>query len=237
MFSKIDYQVFHSFPHILSRSIWCKENSMPAAEKILDEHRLLQDFLEESSFSANHLISAKQVHGNHIEQVHGIGVVENCDGLLTTEKNMPLAIRTADCAAVMMYAQSEDTVVNLHVGWRGAAAGIIGKAVHLLAKDQINSTKQIWVAVGPLIRECCYEVGPEFYHTFDEQYLESRNKTIYFHLQNVIQSQLSDAGIWPEQLEFSGECTFCSPLGLPSYRRDNTGQRIINIIENKGESQ
>jgi YfiH family protein len=236
MFSEINYQVFQSFPHILSRSIWRRQNSDPAVESISDEQQLLQDFLEKSSFSANCLISAKQVHGNHIEQVHGIGAIDSCDGLLTTERKMPLAIRTADCAAVMMYAQREDTIANLHVGWRGAAAGIIGRAVQKMAKDRMRSREHIWVAVGPLIRECCYEVGSEFYHTFKEEYLESRKNTLYFHLQNVIKDQLLDAGVLPEQLEFSEECTFCSPLGLPSYRRDNTRRRLMNIIENRGES-
>ena len=233
IFREITYQVFQNFPHILCCTLWQEQNFGIKAGEPNDESQLMQDLIDKCAFSAHQLVLAKQVHGNRIVRVNDAGVVDSCDGLLTQAKDLPLIIRTADCAAVMLYLQSEDTIVNLHVGWRGAAAGIIGEAIKKLTQSSTFSGKEIRVAVGPLIRECCYQVGPEFAQIFSEKYLEKRESSLYFSLQDVIKDQLREAGILQKQLEFSGECTFCSPLRFPSFRRDNTRHRIMNIIKKK----
>jgi len=232
-FREITYSVFQDFPHILCCTLWQEQNFGIKAGETNDESLLMQDLVNKCTFSAHQLVLAKQVHGNHIVRVSDAGVVDSCDGLLTRAKELPLIIRTADCAAVMLYSPSEDTIVNLHVGWRGAAAGIIGEALKILTKSYTLSRKEIWVAVGPLIRACCYQVGPEFTQIFGEKYLEKRASSLYFSLQDVIEDQLREAGILQNHLEFSGECTFCSPLRFPSFRRDNTRHRIMNIIKKK----
>jgi len=93
--------------------------------------------------------------------------------------------------------------------------------------------ENIEAAVSPMIRGCCYEVGQEFYHAFEDKYLESRHGKIFFHLDKVIKDQLLSAGIKSKHIDFSTECTRCSPLELPSYRRDKTQNRLLNVIEIK----
>jgi YfiH family protein len=215
------------------RSIWQNQYSNAAVSEIADHQNLVTDLLPYSTFSTAGLVSAKQVHGNHVEPVHKAGVIENCDGLMTDTCGLPLLIKTADCAAVMIYAEKQNIIANLHVGWRGAAAGIISKTIQTLSGGLQAEIHSMWVAVGPLLRDCCYEVGEDFYQIFQNKYLMVRGKRLFFHLQEVIQDQLLMKGILPEKIEFSGECTHCSPRELPSYRRSKTRNRLFNLIEKK----
>ena len=142
-------------------------------------------------------------------------------------------IRTADCAAVMIYNSIIKSIMNIHVGWRGAKSKIIENTLQTVFKKSDQNEDHVWAAVSPMIGPCCYQVGPEFYGYFGEQYLEQRESKIYFNLPHLIKKKLTAGGVSLSQIQFSNECTCCSSLKLPSFRRDKTRSRIINIIEIK----
>jgi copper oxidase (laccase) domain-containing protein len=123
--------------------------------------------------------------------------------------------------------------MNLHVGWRGAKSKIIEKSLQTVLKNSGQNKAHLWVVVSPMIRSCCYQVGSEFYDYFGEQYLQQRESKIYFDLPHLIEKKLTAGGVSASQIEFSRNCTCCSSLRLPSFRRDKTKSRIINIIEIK----
>ena len=233
MTGNIEYQIYHNHPNILCQSLWQNLDSDQSKETDGPNKILGFEFLKKSYFSADSLVYANQVHGKQVEQINKPGVVNQCDGLVTTRQKLPLLIRTADCASVMIYSPEQKSIANLHVGWRGAAAGIIAAGIKKLSHQQIQSLKNMEVAIGPMISGCCYEVGEEFYHAFDDKYLERRHGKIFFHLEWVVEDQLLGAGILAKHIEFSAQCTCCSPLGLPSYRRNKTLNRLINVIEIK----
>jgi len=102
-----------------------------------------------------------------LDQVHGIrsyvstkaadwpGVVAVGDILVTSYPDVPLAIWSADCAPLVMFG-SGGTVVALHGGWKGLAAGVITEGVReISARNEIVSL----AALGPTIHACCYEFG------------------------------------------------------------------------------
>lgn len=233
MTGNIEYQIFRDDPNILCQSLWQNVDSDQSKETDGSKNILMFEFLKKSSFTADSLVSAKQVHGKHVEQVKNPGIVNQCDGLLTTRQTWPLLIRTADCASVMIYSAEQKSIANLHVGWRGALAGIITTGLEKLSRPQAESVNSMKVAISPLIRGCCYEVGEEFYRNFDKKYLERQNEKIFFHLERIIEDQLLRAGILSKHIDFSSECTHCSPLELPSYRRNKTRNRMLNVIEIK----
>lgn len=184
----------------------------------------------------DHTILAKQIHGTEVLYVTDPGVVSNCDGLFTREEKLKLVIRTADCAAVMIYDPDSSAIINLHVGWRGAQSGIIRRAFSALRKKGGGDSHHYRIAVGPAIHACCYQVGEEFYQYFDESFLELRNDQLFFDLPAIIRSQLQAEGVVSGNIEISDQCTRCSTWLLPSYRRNKTKQRIWNMIEKEGDT-
>lgn len=233
MTGSIEYQIFQNHPSIKARSLWQKQESDQSLGMEQDNNNPEFEFLKGSVFSIDNLVYAKQVHGKEVEQIQNTGVVDLCDGLTTNVRKLPLLIRTADCASVMFYSPGHNSIANLHVGWRGARAGIIAEGIEKLSRRKAESIENMEVAVSPMIRGCCYEVGQEFYKDFVDQYLERRQGKIFLHLEMVIKDQLLGAGILSKNIEFSDYCTRCSSQGLPSYRRNKTRQRLFNLIELK----
>jgi YfiH family protein len=233
MTGNIEYQIFRDDPNILCQSLWRNLDLDQSRETDGSKNIPGSELLKKSLFTADSLVSAKQMHGKDVEQIKNPGIVNQCDGLITTLQKLPLLIRTADCASVMIYSPEQKSIANLHVGWRGALAGIIATGLEKLSRPQAGSVNSMKVAISPLIRGCCYEVGEEFYDTFDKKYLERNDEKIFFHLERIIADQLLEAGILSRHIDFSSECTHCSPLELPSYRRNKTCNRMLNVIEIK----
>ncbi len=100
----------------------------------------------------------RQVHGSDVVHVGEPGehAGATADGAMTTVSNAPIAVTTADCAPVVLVGAAGVSV--LHAGWRGAAAGIIGRGVELLSA---NCGAPIASFVGPCITPSAYEFGDE----------------------------------------------------------------------------
>ena len=95
-----------------------------------------------------------QVHGDRILWATTGGCVGEADALLTRETELLVAVRTADCVPILVW--GEAVVGAIHAGWRGLAAGIIPKAIEMLAGEG-----PLQAVVGPAICMDCYEVGEE----------------------------------------------------------------------------
>ncbi len=112
--------------------------------KLLDRERLQQ------SFSPYQFCFLHQVHGRDIvEGTPGEG--DRADGHVTDQKHRALAIKTADCAPVLL--ASQDQVGALHAGWRGVAANIVGRS-----RELFRQTPHLAV-IGPHIRFDNFEIG------------------------------------------------------------------------------
>ena len=99
-----------------------------------------------------------QVHGRRVVTVSGESPGHEdqeveADGLVTAAAGIALAVRTADCTPVAL--ASRDGVIGVaHVGWRGAAEGLLEAAV--AAMGALGATA-VQAALGPCIRPGCYE--------------------------------------------------------------------------------
>ncbi len=82
-----------------------------------------------------------------------------CDGLLTEERDVCLAVRTADCLPVVI--AGGGVVATLHCGWRSLAGDILGKCVRRLALEYGVTADSLRAVIGIGIGPCHYEVGPE----------------------------------------------------------------------------
>jgi copper oxidase (laccase) domain-containing protein len=101
-----------------------------------------------------------QVHGTHVVEQgaeHGAGstVLPVADGHWTTQKNMALVIKSADCLPILALGHG---VLALHSGWRGTAANIVREGC------QNFSAREWWI--GPHIQKESFQVGPEVAEKF-----------------------------------------------------------------------
>ena len=99
-----------------------------------------------------------QVHGDQVIVVDATPKTPTADALVTSNKEIALAVRVADCLPLLMY--SENVVAAVHVGRRGLVNKVAVNAVNQMRK---LGAEEIQGVVGPHICGDCYEVGPELY--------------------------------------------------------------------------
>jgi polyphenol oxidase len=107
-----------------------------------------------------HIARMTQIHGSSVRAVGAGECAGECDGLLSRDAGLALAVLTADCVPILMVAPAHRAVMALHAGWRGTVAGIA--VAGLEAGRRLGIEPADWqAALGPSIGGCCYEVSAE----------------------------------------------------------------------------
>lgn len=186
------------------------------------------------------LHTLKQVHGNRIVVItHLSPPVESleADGFLSSEPGNLLGIVTADCVPVLMVAPPKGVVVALHAGWRGTLKGITLRAIELLRLQWNVAPQDLYIALGPSIGGCCYEVGPEVGAEIAARW-NIRSASAwrpvkgkgFLDLREVNAIQLVESGVSRAHINLTGPCTFCDS-SFASYRREGKGAgRQLSVI-------
>ncbi len=92
------------------------------------------------------------------------------DGIITNTPELLLAVKTADCVPVLVADLKRRVVGAFHAGWRGTVARIVEKGVGEMRRQFGSLPRNLRAAIGPSIRRCCYQVGPEVRAEFDSQF-------------------------------------------------------------------
>ena len=184
-------------------------------------------------YNAKDLAIPEQVHSTVVEFARFPGMYPAADGLVTTNSNILLTLKVADCVPVYLYEPRKNMIGLVHSGWRGTVGKIVPNAIQLMQKNGAE-TGEIRCFLGPAIGICCYEVGVEVAHKFDDEAkmkLEDRKWKVGLHDQ--ISLQLASSGILEENIQTSDMCTYES-RDCHSYRRDgdNVG-RMFAFMELK----
>lgn len=179
------------------------------------------------ALGAKHLVTAYQVHSPHVVVADQAWTRENApraDAVVTRTRSLAVGITTADCGPVLL-ADSEAQVIGAaHVGWKGALAGILEATI--AAMEKLGAARaRIHVALGPMIRQRSYEVGPEFVARFLDA--DASNARFFagakadgharFDLAGHILSRLERAQVG--RVEDLGRCTYAEAENFFSYRR------------------
>ena len=193
-------------------------DSLNLAARVGDDHAAVMEnrarVARAVAFRAERLVLARQVHGAELIEVasEASGVIGEADGLVVRGPGPVAGILTADCAPVVV--AGEDGIALLHAGWRGLVAGVIQRGVEALAR-----AARAWI--GPSIRSCCYQVGPDVVEAFEAAGLpvaaEDRVDPA-----DAARAALQAAGV--ASVASTDECTACSPRYF-SYRRDGVTGR------------
>jgi hypothetical protein len=117
------------------------------------------------------LVSLRQIHSDII---HCIAEVPDQplagDGLITRAPRVLLSALTADCLPVILVDPKSRAVGVFHAGWRGTIQRIVEKGVGEMRKHFGTRPTDLKAVVGPGIRGCCYQVGPEVRDKFESQF-------------------------------------------------------------------
>lgn len=146
------------------------------------------------------------------------------DAVVTKTPGIAIGVTIADCGPLLLADGKAGVIAAAHAGWRGAFDGIIEATVAKM--EELGARREnISAAIGPLIRQQSYEVGPEFIARFraaDESFDKffkpaARESHALFDLPGFIALRLEQARVGTVQdLELD---TYSDEANFYSYRR------------------
>jgi len=192
------------------------------------------------------LLTVKQVHGTDLliidevnpDLTHFLGL--ECDAIVTNQPNIMIGILVADCYPVILCDPVQRVVAAVHVGWRGAAGGILGRALTAMRENFNVMMHDVRSAVGPGIGGHLYEVDRPVREAFrkgagfwDQCSREVGLGKWHLDLREACRLQLLNAGLEARQIDIATECTCCHKELFYSYRRDKgqTGRQLGFIMQ------
>lgn len=151
------------------------------------------------------------------------------DALITDVPGIRLLIQTADCQAVMLFDPQKRVVANIHCGWRGSVANIIGATVSRMIAEFGCDPGQMTAAIGPSLGPCC----AEFINYENEIPIHLRPFRVgshHFDFWRISRHQLVGAGLPDGNVVDARMCTRCNPHLFFSYRTARQTGRFAALI-------
>jgi len=175
----------------------------------------------------DHLLTAYQIHSPQVAVAEAPWTLEarpRADAIVTRTPNLAIGVTTADCGPILFADPVARVIGAAHAGWRGAFTGVLEAT--LAAMERLGAERgRIAVALGPMIRQPNYEVGPEFVSQFRGQ--DAANARFFapaarqghalFDLPGYITARLQRAGI--TRIDDLRRCTYAEPELFYSFRR------------------
>tara|TARA_Y100000741_G_C18050608_1_gene476238 strand:+ start:22 stop:609 length:588 start_codon:yes stop_codon:yes gene_type:complete len=174
----------------------------------------LEELLVQTRVKSHALMD--QTHSDKVIHVKEAGSYKS-DGIFTSNKNLGLVVRTADCMPVLI--KDNSNIGAVHIGWRGVKNKIINNAIrHFKLSDLLMS-------VGPHAQSCCYEVKEDV-NKYLYKYINTRKGKKYLDMSQSLKDLSNEIGF---QIEVSTICTICDN-SYNSYRENKTIKRQYGFI-------
>jgi len=151
------------------------------------------------------------------------------DALITDIPGKSLVIKVADCQAVMMLDPVRRVIANVHSGWRGSIHNIIAKTIDTMTELFGCRPENLLAGIGPSLGPCC----GEFIHyktEIPEAFWKYRVGKAHFDFWALSRDQLCQAGVLPDNIQFTRCCTRCHTDRYFSYRAEGTTGRFAAVI-------
>jgi len=198
-----------------------------------------------SSIGLTRVLFLNQVHGTDIAVIKsekdvagavwkGQGAAPSkifkADAAVTNLEGLGLVIQMADCQAVVLYDPQKEVIANVHSGWRGSVANIIGRCIDTMVTQFGCNPERIRAGISPSLGPCC----AQFINYKQEipkalwQYKEKDRP--YFDFWQISRDQLGAHGILDEHIEIMGLCTRCRTDLFYSFRANKTTGRFAAVI-------
>ena len=176
-------------------SLNCNENSKDLKNNI---NRNINIAVKNLGIKNKNLKLINQIHSNKIYSISNKNFNKQYygDGLITKDKNIALAVLTADCVPIFIFDVKKKIICCLHSGWKGGLLNIVKKGINRFKNNGIKNS-DIIVVVGPCLSYQNFEVNKNFKSKFlkkNMHYLnffkyKNRNKDL-FDLRGLINFQL-----------------------------------------------
>jgi polyphenol oxidase len=191
-------------------------------------------FFRELGLNEKMVSFQKQVHEDKINTVNSSGSCGESDALITTTKNLGLAISSADCPAIFIYDQTQKVIAAVHSGWRGTEKNILRKTIQKLKSDFNSVPSNLICYIGPSISQWNYEVGEEVAAKFDSEFVVKNKNKFYLDVAGANYKMLFEEGVKRTNMQVSCLCSFEYENILHSYRRDGQKSgRALGVIAMK----
>ena len=199
-----------------------------------------QALLEALGIRSGQLVFLEQVHSNQVVRLNPSpandlepAVIGSADGVLVQSSDLFPVIRTADCLPILAVARQQ--MCLLHAGWRGTRDRIAAIGITRFLKIPGVTPEDVTVVIGPCIRSCCYQVGPEVRAQFEEagHDVEQLFRGDRLDLVRANQEQIRELGV--TKVLDSGMCTACRTDLFYSYRKEGETGRNWLLAGFRGE--
>lgn len=181
----------------------------------------------------------KQIHSDVVVNANDLRSTQTAaqhegDALISDQIGRSIGVRTADCVPIVLLDAKNRAVAVVHAGWRGSAAELTGHTLRALRDSFGTEARDVYAAIGPCIRPCCYEVGEEVAKKFSAQFPEwglEEKAHWKLDLPEANRRQLLEDGVPEGQIFDCDLCTVCLAEQFYSYRREpnNPGRMISSI--------
>lgn len=212
-------------------------SSSPDKEFVRSNRHLLATALE---IPLSQLYFPSQAHQTRIVNVSSITKKEELletDALITNEKNICIAVMSADCVPILLYDKKNRAVGAVHSGWRGTVAKIIEKTLHGMHAAFGTIGENIIAAIGPSVCQDSYEVGTEvvseFINVFGNEsglMIPQANGKAKLDLWKANKIQLLSFDVKESNIEISDLCSVKNNRNFFSARKGDTGRFAAGIM-------
>ena len=210
-------------------------NRGDAQENVAENYRRLAAFF---GVGRDDCAVTKQVHGTEVrvvtsadKHICGSKTPYEADGLVTTERGLPIFCFVADCVPALLCDAEHGVIAAVHCGWRSSVADILGVTVEKMCAHGAEPGS-ICAAMGASIGRCCFETDDDVPQAI-ERYLSGDTDGLFDHrpggktmvdLRAANARRLIQLGVLPENIDISDECTYCRHDKYWSHRYTH-GQR------------
>ncbi len=205
------------------------------------------------SLSADRLFVPNQTHGSAMKELDEEflllsaedqeAILSGVDALITRVPAVCIAVTTADCVPVLLYAPDKKVIAAIHAGWRGTVLQIVYKVVCKLIESYGCDPLLLKAGIGPSISRDYFEVGKEVVDAFLMIYSDLDRIVTYsqdtnnphIDLWEANRQQLLKAGLEADNIETAGLCTFIDSNDFFSARRQGvqSGRMLSGIFLTK----
>lgn len=165
------------------------------------------------------------------------------DAMITDQPSVCIAVTTADCVPVLLYAPDRKVVAAVHAGWRGTVLQIVYKTVQAMIRSFGCDPSCMKAVIGPSICYHHFEVGEEVADSFRNAGIFSSgvidyptgNGKPHINLSEANKRQLLQNGLCEANVEQCALCTYESNELLFSARRQGaySGRMLSGILLNQ----
>jgi YfiH family protein len=173
----------------------------------------------------------KQVHGRIVldldrpedAALFGAGCPE-ADGLIGSAAGILGLVSAADCVPAFLLDRVHRRWAAVHAGWRGVVAGVLDKAIRVMALDSSSAPDELELYLGPSVCGQCYKVGTDVAEQLavsgNATGIEERDGRWFADLRAILRTQALNSGIADSSVALSAYCTSCHNQMFCSFRAE-----------------